>query len=256
MKTVEIFIVTYWKDNEWLAWCLKSIARFASGFSGITVVAPYRDKAVIAPRCEEYGATLKHFNEHEGRGMLHHMAINCMADQFVHSDFALHMDSDCIFTEPVTPDDYFVDGKPVLLKQAYEDFMISHPGAYYWKECTEHALKQSVLYETMRRHPAVHPMETYVATRRALEKAQGRPFIQWALDGKNEFPQFWSEFNLLGAVAHAELADQYHWIDVGKKPSPKNKLAQFWSHGGLDRPCDTQPFFGDTPRQVYERLLS
>lgn len=254
--SVEIFIVTYWKDNEWLAWCLKSIKKFATGFSGVTVVAPYRDKDVIDPRCMEYGATVKHFNEVEGKGMLHHMAINCMADQFVHSDFALHMDADCIFIEPVTPEDYFHDGKPILLKQEYDYFRISHPGIYYWKECTERAIKQPVHFETMRRHPAVHPMETYVATRVTVEKAQSRPFIEWAVAGHNEFPQPWSEFNLLGAVAHAQLGTAYHWIDVGKQPWPQDKMCWSWSHGGLDRPRDIQPFFGETPRSLYRRLLT
>ncbi len=261
--STEIFIVSYWKDVEWLEWSLKSIQKFATGFSGVIVATPNPvNGKFIGPAwfddMQSKGSIpirVKYYNEVEGRGMLHHMMINCMADQFVHSDYALHMDSDCIFIEPVSPEDYFYDGKPILLKQAYEDFRISHPGVYYWKECTEKALKRAVLYETMRRHPAVHPIETYVVTRVTLEKAQGRPFVEWAVDGQNEFPQSWSEFNLLGAVAHDQLPESYHWIDTGKQPSPRDKICQSWSHGGLDRPRDTQPFLGETPRSLYQRLL-
>lgn len=256
LMTTEIFVVTYHKDAEWLAWCLKSINKFATGFSGVTVVAPHSDQDVIFPKCEEYGATLKGFDEPEGKGMLAHMAVNCMADGFVESDFALHMDSDCIFTEPVTPEDYFVDEKPVLLIEEYEHFREVHPGVYNWKRCTEAALGWECKYETMRRHPAVHNRMVYPVVRACVESFTRKIFFDWAIQGRNEFPQDWSEFNLIGAVALKHFKDDYHWWDLGNQPWPHSKLIQSWSHGGLDRPRDVLPFIGETPRQIYEKILA
>lgn len=253
--SVEIFIVTYWKDAEWLAWCLKSIQKFASGFSGVTVACPSRDFHVIEPIVKAHGAKIAGYEEVEGKGMVQHMALNCMADEYVFSDYALHMDSDCIFIEPVTPEEYFRDGKPVLLIEEYEHFRESHPGVYYWKYCTEEALGRPVLYETMRRHPAVHPRGVYPKVRAAVERHQKKSFFDWAIEGKNDFPQSWSEFNLIGAVALEECKDDYYWWDLGKEPWPKCKLAAFWSHGGLERLSDRPPFAGRKPIEVMHDLI-
>ena len=38
----DIFIRTYWKDTEWLEFCLRSITRYARGFGSVIVVAPQK----------------------------------------------------------------------------------------------------------------------------------------------------------------------------------------------------------------------
>lgn len=256
---VEIFIVTYHKDAPWLKYCLASIKEFATGFTGVTVVCPDRDVEIIEPVCREWGPenlTLELFTEHEGKGMLHHMAIECMADQFVPTaDFILHFDSDLIFIEPVTPADYFVDGKPVLLMEAYERFKDVHPGVMRWQETTQKAIGKPVQFEFMRRHPAVHHRDIYAKTRESVEEANKRPFLDWALSGQNEFPQSWSEYNVLGAVAYSRARPRYHWINTGNDLPPKSKLWQGWSHGGLDRPSDTGQFVPETPRAIFKKIL-
>lgn len=268
----EIFVVTYGADQgfrvtekgeridcRWLQYCLYSIREFASGFSGVTVVCPDRDVEVIEPVCREWGPenlTLELFTEHEGKGMLHHMAIECMADQFVPTaDFILHFDSDLIFIEPVTPADYFVDGKPVLLMEAYERFKDVHPGVMRWQETTQKAIGKPVQFEFMRRHPAVHHRDIYAKTRAMVEAQHKMPFLDWAVSGQNEFPQSWSEYNVLGAVAYIRGRNKYHWINTGDDLPPKSKLWQGWSHGGLDRPSDTGQFVPETPRAIFKRIL-
>lgn len=255
MKTVEIFIVTYHKDADWLVWCLRSIRKFATGFTGVTVACPYRDLDIIFPICKVFGANFRGYEEQEGKGMIQHMALNCMADEYTTYDFVLHMDSDCIFIEPVTPEEYFKDGKPILLIEEYEHFREPHPGVYYWKACTESALGRPVIYETMRRHPACHPRTTYPRVRDAVERHQKKRFVEWALSGRNEFPQDWSEFNLIGAVALEECKEDYYFWDLGKEPWPKDKLAAFWSHGGLDRINDREPFNGRKPINVMHEII-
>lgn len=254
----EIFIVTYSKDSEWLKHCLRSIRKFARGFSGVTVAAPSRDLNVIQPVCCDNlpASSLKTFDEVEGKGMLHHMAIKCMADEFCpEAEYILHTDSDCIFIEPVTPADYFVDGKPVLLKEHFDRFRDKHPGILKWKACAEDALGFSVSHETMRRHPAVHPKWLYYLVRQRVEKVHNRPFLDYVLSKQNEYPQGFTEFPTLGGFALAMYPTRYHWIDTGEVLPPKDKLAQFWSHGGLDRPTDTGAWPGETPRSIIKRIL-
>lgn len=256
----EIFIVTYFKDAEWLQYSLYSIKKFARGFTGVTVVCPDRDIEIIEPICREWGpedTTIEMFEEPEGKGMLAHMAIECMADQYVEgrADYVLHTDSDCIFIEPVTPADYFVDGKPVLLKEAYERFRVKHPGVLQWQDRTQKALGKPVENEYMRRHPAVHPVILYHQVRDIVSEVQKKPFWDWAISGRNEYPQDWSEYNLLGAVAHEVMQDRYHWIDCAGQLRPQDKIAQFWGHGGLDRPTDTGAWPGETPRNIIKRIL-
>lgn len=256
---VEIFVVTYHKDAEFLKYCLYSIKKFARGFTGVTVVCPDRDHEVIEPVCREWGPenlTLEMFTEVEGKGMLHHMAIECMADQYcLNCDYVLHFDSDCIFIEPVTPADYFGDGKPVLLMEAYERFKDKHPGVLRWQKATQEALARPIENEFMRRHPAVHYLDIYPKTREMVEAVHQKPFLVWALSGQNEFPQSWSEYNLLGAVAYIRARNKYHWINTGHDLLPKEKIHQNWSHGGLDRPSDTGAFVPLTPREIYKKIL-
>lgn len=254
----EICIVTYHKDVEFLKYSLYSIKKFARGFTGVTVVCPERDVEVIEPVCREWGpldTTVELFDEVDGKGMLHHMAIKCMADRFCGTDFILHTDSDCIFIEPVTPADYFVDGKPVLLMEHYDRFIDRYPTILQWKITSEKALRFTCDHETMRRHPAVHPRAVYGGVRARVEKVHKMPFLDYVLSCKPDFPQGFSEFNVIGGYARKEMADSYHWIDLAGEVAPKDKICQFWSHGGLDRPTDTGAFVPQTPRQVIERIL-
>lgn len=246
-------------DCQWLKYCLYSIKKFCTGFRNVIVMVPDRDIETVEPVCREWGPenlSIEMFTEVEGKGMLHHMAIECMADQYCQSDFVLHFDSDCIFIEPVTPADYFGDeGKPVLLMEAYERFKVKHPGVLRWQEATEKAIGKPVGFEFMRRHPAVHYREIYPKTREMVETAHNMLFLDWAVSGKNEFPQSWSEYNLLGAVAWIRKRRSYHWINTGNDLPPKSKLWQGWSHGGLDRPTDTGAFVPETPRQIFKKVL-
>src|SRR3990167_1930136 len=238
MKT-SILIVTHAKDKEWLEPCLKSIFKFCSGFHEVVVALPNRDKAELFPILTRYPVKSWGFDEVEGHGFNHHQAVICMADQICEdADLILHVDVDCMFVEPVTLQDYIINDKPVLLIENYERFRTVHPGVFYWKQCTEKALGMPCTYETMRRHPAVHWKETYCKTREMVESAHKKPFLQYMLEQKDSFPQTVSEFNMLGSVAAHFYKDRYHIIDLEHQARPKDKLIQFWSHGGLNYICD------------------
>jgi hypothetical protein len=215
------------------------------------VLAPYSDTSVIGPLCEKYHATqVNDYRRPSPLGFLDHMVQKCFADKWCpKSDFVLHLDSDCVFKEAVTPSEYFVDGKPVLLIESFDRLPGNH-----WKATTDIAMKIDARYETMRRHPALHYPGVYPALRRHIEAAQMMGFRDYLLTLKPDFPWGFSEFVALGQIAlMPEWRGRYHFIDVAKDGHPHNKVHQFWSHWGLDGTItDEGPFLGKTPRQVME----
>jgi len=226
---VEILIVSYSKDIPYLRYNLKSINKFCRGFSGVTVSAPNQERAeFLALRMESPVPFRMKFYERiadESKWQMHAQVQKCLADLLCNdADFILHTDSDCIFTENVVPEDYFVDGKPVMLMQKYT----SLPGMP-WKPIVERALKMPVDYEFMRRHPQVNPIGVYSMMRNYMHVKHGVEFEQWVLQQQGGFPFGFSEHNTIGAYAYKSMHPAYHWVDLDKDAKPKDKLAQFWS---------------------------
>lgn len=244
--TTEIFIVSFRRDFEYLKFCLRSIVKFATGFSGVTVLVPDQDYQLAEQLFIDlnadfkFPATLAHGAEWPERGHLWHICQKLRSDEWCpKADFICHLDSDCVFREPVTPDDYFVDGKPVLLIEEYAGLEKQFPG-FPWRRCVEKALKEPVKYETMRRHPMVNPRGLYPAVRNLVESRQGMPFDEYVIAQRWTFPAGFADFNTLGAVAlMPPWKDQYHFIEVGgDRKWPHSKLIQFWAHTGLEIPQD------------------
>lgn len=236
-KRVEILLVSYFKDVLWAEYCLKSINRFATGFSGITVVVPRRDRALFKKPSEDAGAKLKVFDEVSGKGHLHHEIIKCRADEYCQDvDYILHIDSDSILREPITPDDYLIGEKPVILMQAYEDFKTLQPNVLHWQRATKIALGFEPEYEFMRQLPLLYPRWLYRKVRDAVEAYVSRPFDIFVLSrAHNGLPDF-SEFNALGAIAYKNHHAEFEWIDCGKNGYGHQKLIQFWSQSPPDKP--------------------
>lgn len=248
MRKVGVLYVTFARDLPWIEPSMQSFIRYATGFSGVTIVVPawdvdkflYLEAKYSRPGCP---VLIKNFLEYPGKGFVHHLAMKCYADVFMPDmDFVLHMDPDCMWHEPVTPDDYFVDDKPVLLIEPYEALKAHRQNErYHWKSVTEMALRFDCPYETMCRHPAVHPKRTYRLTRDHIEQQHLTPFTDFVIKQQNAFPQGFGEFNTLGAFAYKHLHFTYHWIDRGydkEAKDPHPKLVQMWS--GHSLPSDPQ----------------
>lgn len=246
MPKVEILIVSYAKDLPYLRWCLESIKKFATDFSGVTLVVPSVEIGDFKDFAQETNWKLRVYNRTEDKRKWHLAAQveKCLADQHCpDADFILHTDSDCIFTEPVTPDDYFVNGKPVMVIEAYSRLK-GNP----WQSIVRKALGWLPEYETMRRHPQVNPVGIYADVRQRVERVNRMRFADWVLMQKGDFPFGFTEHNTIGAVALRDLRwrTAYHWIDAGKETPPKEKLLQFWSHSPPDKPQKSQ--HGETDR--------
>lgn len=236
----DIFIVSYHKDFPFLQYCLKSIEKFATGFHNVVLMIPRRDMdefwcRVDPAHCRQ--VNLVPFDEWPDKGMLHHMALVMTAPNYCHhADLILHMDSDCVFTEPVTPGDYIRDGKPILLHARY-DWLIKQQGNLLnWKVAAQNALGIEVEHEFMRRHPSLHLPAVYAKTRAMIEEQHQRLLEDYIKSQRNEFPQTFAEFPTLGAVAWNHFHDQYHWVNQETEPWPPNKMKQYWSHGGVSAP--------------------
>lgn len=236
---VEILIITYQKDAQWLDCCLRSITKYTNGFSGVTVVYPYRDTEVLAPICNRRSVVTKQFAEAEGKGHLHQNALKCFADHYCpKADYIAHIDSDCLFVTASTPQSFFAGAKPIILTKSYDSL---RPKAdeitpYVWKAPTERALGFGIDLEFMSALPIILARSVYEQVRGLVSRNHGVPFIDYVLGCKPNFPYGFCEFNALGAWAHRFTHDDYIWQDVdaiGMLPLDYH-VWHLWSHGGRD----------------------
>lgn len=243
--TTEIFICTYVKDFSYLKYCLRSIAKSATGFAGLTILVPKEDHAGLVSLVAEVAAfkplpcpvQLLAGDEWPGLGMVWHMNQIMHADQLCPAaDFIAHLDPDCVFTGPVTPETYIVAGKPILRFENFNFIGFRHPGVIRWQEATAKCLPFPVHYETMRCHPEVYHRALYAAARQQMEQKTGQPVPDYIRSQRNEFPQTFCEFVTLGNVAMHLFREQYHLVEqFDDHTTPPNHLQQFWSHGALDQ---------------------
>lgn len=259
----EIFIVSCAKHFDWLEYCLKSISKFASGFSGVTLLVPEDQRPLALERGFEKDCGLTCClplcgPEWPDKGMLWHMAQVMNADEWCpQADFILHTDSDCVFSEPVTPEDYFVNGKPVLMHASFEWLAKQQANLMMWKVAAEKALGWRVTEEIMRRHPAVHYRKVYAKTRECIERHTKMSCDDFIRSGENRFPQSVAEFPTLGAVAWKHFHGDYAWRNQETQGFPPSKLVQFWGHQTPEIPQEPiymgKPF-RCTPKHLLEIL--
>lgn len=238
---VEILIVTFRRDFSYLEYCLRSIAKFATGFSGLTILVPKEDslecsKLVLDGPQIPFQKKTATGDEWPGKGFLWHMAQILRADEWCpDADFIAHIDPDCIFTEPVTPQDYVKDGKPILRFEYFASIGRRHPGCAAWQEPAQRCLPFLVTMETMRCHPGVYHHGLYAEARLQIEKKTGQPCDDYIKSQRQEFPQGFCEFVTLGNVALHCFPNDYVAVEqTGDRMNPPNKLQQFWSHRPLD----------------------
>lgn len=244
----EFFICTHAKDFPWLKYCFRSIAKYARGFSGVTVLVPDSDLEAFTRLDEESlrvtrsGLQVHCFTEAEwpGQGMLWHECQEMFADQWCPSaDFIAHLDPDCVFTAPVTPETFIKNGKPILRFENFSFIGARHPGVLRWQECTEKCLPFPVHYETMRCHPEVYHHGLYAEARHQMEFTTKKTVVDYVKSCRNEFPQTFCEYVTLGNVAMHLFPDLYELVEqTGDVVTPPNHLQQFWSHGLIDQPQD------------------
>lgn len=239
MKT-SIFIVSYMRDRDWMPYCLRSIEKYCDGFDEVVVAVPVQDVDAFK-RLNLPLAKIAGFGECGIDPFMAHQALKCSADLYCTGDLILHTDSDCIFTEHVTPDTYRdrTSGlpMPILWYTPYASLGSASP----WQECTQRCLGFQVEHEFMRRHGAIHFRQLYADFRAHVLAVHGKDL--WAyLKGKRQTmpsaADSFSEFNALGAYAWKAFQKYYHWVntDIPDEAASRNPIKQMWSHHRANHP--------------------
>ena len=230
----EILILSWAPDREWLSFALRSIRRFARDFSGVTVVYPTGDDAVMQPLCEKFEA--RPLPRQEPPPPLGHLGQNLAkscADLLCPpgTTHVWHFDSDCVLVADATPEHYMRGGKPVLVHRHWQD---AGP-ADCWRQPTHRALGWDPAFETMCCMPLFFDVRVYPAMRAHVEAVHGIPFDQYVLGCRPTWPYGFCEFGAIGNYVLAKMPELCAPVLVGQRPwtGLADNIRQMWSHDGL-----------------------
>lgn len=238
---VEIFVISVAKHFSHLQYALKSIQKFARDFSRCRLLIPRDDigkfNHEVMPIVPDFAngvpLLVEGFDEWPNQGMLAHMyAIMCSDQYCPDADIIMHFDSDWVFTEPVTPQDFLVDGKPLIMYGTF-DWLVSQvqSNLKMWQDATENAIGKPVPIETMRWPRLLFWKDLYPMARREIEQWTGKNMVEFMRAQKNEFPQSFCEYVTLGNVAWRYHREKYFWRDQKMQGFPEPwKVHQAWSH--------------------------
>lgn len=160
------------------------------------------------------------------------------ADLLSDADYICHVDSDCVFQRPTTPENLAGAGRPYVLMEPYARLDPHVP----WRALTERFLGGKVTHEFMRRPPYTFPRWIYPELRDHCRALHGTTLEDYVLGRP---PRGFSEFNALGAYAYRHHRDAFTWIDATHGSAPPEPCRVFWSRQDLDA----------TVREEISRLL-
>lgn len=246
--TCSIFIKSYAADVRWLAYCLRSVQKFCTGFREIILVFPEHEKEAL----RELNLTAEKVcfcKEPPGEGYLAQQVVKLKADHYTDSDFITYLDSDCMVIHPMSPEDLIVGyvvgyARPVILYTPYTS-LVKQDGTpdTPWQEITSKALGMRVRYEFMRRHPMTAPRQLLQSFRLYIKKTHGVTVETYVMSQPNrEF----SEFNALWAYAYYREPEVCHFVNTETGALPPLFVRQWWSWSGLT----------DAERQEMEKILA
>lgn len=204
--TTDIFIKTCKHDEAYHRYCLESIDKYCSGFGDTVVVG----------------------GEHPN-GYLEQQVVKLHADEYTDAGMILVTDSDTLMVEPVTPESFMVDGKPMWFVTPYTDELLEHPGMKAWYDVMGQYFSEVPPYEFMRRQPFMFPRWLTKGLRKDCMARHGVDIGNY-IHSKGVF----SEWNVLGFYAWLYHRDEFHWVDCTKE-CPPPLARQFWSHDPLEK---------------------
>lgn len=265
MPKHQIFVASYARDFVWLEYLLRSIERYVVDFLPPVVVVPESDVAAaeaVSARCRSRALVRTQVGAPADASKWRRFlsAQVAMLESDLHcpdAEFIWLFGSDCFVHGMLTPSmGLGPSGRAVMPYSPYAALPI---GPQCWRASTEHLIQvPSVEFEFMRRLPLVYPAELYRRTRAHVAAAFGAPFRDVVFDTERRGLKA-SESNVLGAYAWHFFRDAFEWVDVSVHPERDVTFPaiQFWSHGGLDLPCDQwHRYHGQTPRQFMDRFLA
>jgi hypothetical protein len=219
MKT-SIVTVTYDKDLEFLKYNLKSIKKFCKGYHDNVVIIDDHENDCIETQRYLDSIQQKYFINREAkqvkRGYVRQQYMKLLSDKYVSqdTDYICHIDADSIFKKEHTPEIFFRENKPMLVKNNYNKLIENlkragnATGPYErWRDTTSKFLNFRVEHEFMHRMPLVYPKNLTKQVRDYLEKIHKSSL----LDLVKNLP-IMSEYNILGAYAHEFTHEDFFWI--------------------------------------------
>lgn len=232
-----IFIRSYRSDREWLSFCLRSLKKFAHGFTEVIIALPTGDEPHFDAFDTHGGRIVWETDPPEVHGYLAQQIAKLYADTHTDADYILFADSDCFSTYKFRPDDWCWKGKPFQLIRHWSE--VGH--AICWKEPTSLALGVEPIFEHMAALPIIHDRRLFPLLRAHVEKLHQKSMRDYVSS-----VQSFSEFNVMGSFALRYLPHLYEWRiadpPVDGYPRP---FVQGWSHGGVD-----------AHRETYETMLA
>lgn len=221
--TACLFIRAYKPDFGWLVYTLRSIQKFATGFSEVIIVVPEGQETELSHLTAE--TVIPVFDGQPG-----YMGQQCdklNADKHTQAEFVCNLDADCVFTQPVTPQDFMVNDKPRWLMTPWKDCMDAKKA---WFGVMAKCLQEAPEHEFMRRHGIMVPRWAYAEFRGFIEKTHGVPIESYVM---NQPGNEYSEFNTLGFWLWLNHRDKIAWHNTSEMGVPPNPLNQEHSWSGL-----------------------
>lgn len=210
MPTTDILIRTCSRDAGYHRYCRASIEKFCTGFRDVKVVL----KDDPDPKV----------------GYLDQQITKMEADLHTDADFILLIDSDTLFTQPVTPETFMREGKPIWLFTPWTTGMLEHPGTRAWHDIMYEFHGVQPPAEMMRRHPFMFPRQLTENLRNFCQHAHGKSIRDYVMQ-KGRF----SEFNVLGFYAWRFMWNSFHWIHTEADEMPPSMVRQFWSWDPVEK---------------------
>jgi hypothetical protein len=225
MISVDIFIRSYYKDLRWLGWCLKSIEKYAYGFRRTILVMPSSSeprllwsglgKEVTTYLCNDF------HDDYLGQ-----QVTKMHADRYTDADFICHVDSDCLFRRPVTPEDLISNGRAVLLAAAY-NILKEEMG---WRRLSELFMGREVEFDFMRRQPFVYPRWLYSELREYTLRTHEMTLSDYIVSRPR---RGFSEYNAMGSYAYYHRREDFVWVYNDCARRDESLCRWFWSWNGI-----------------------
>ena len=226
---VDIFIRSWHGDFNWLEYCLRSIKKYAHGFGKVHICIPSDDITMLPAGSEEVHLVNRWSDDYIGQ---QNDKLHC--DMYCNAPYVLCMDSDCVLTRDLRPEDLFMQGNPIWLYEA-----VPHNQSP-WYPITEEALGWMPEFEFMRRHPFVFSRSALRDFRAFMFNRHGESLSNWL---KKRPKGRFSEFNAFGAWAYRNYHEHFAWMTPEEVPC---YVMQKWSWGGLN----------DEIKKEFEALLA
>lgn len=224
----DILLKTYPADYPWLGSCIRSIEKFCSGFRRVIVISPDLNYPItISSALDRITAGQKATMVEPDiePGYLHQQVVKLHADRYSDADQWLTIDSDCVFTRPITPETFVRDGRIVWLKTP----MAQAGSGQGWLESMRQWFGSTPQFEYMRRHPFLLPKFLLEEMRKFTQFMHGKSLSEYIM-GSGSF----SEFNCAGLLAEAKFKDRFLFLDTTKDEIPSVCVRQWHSHDGVE----------------------